>query len=93
MGVDFYSCKCCGSTFPDCGDFVGCDCGRRWCDLDCAETDGYEDMYDEDGDLFETSCSFCRKEDYSDDELLEYALGMLGISRYELVKRKNNQMK
>lgn len=37
MGVDWYSCRNCGDTFPDCGDFVSCECGEHWCDYDCAE--------------------------------------------------------
>lgn len=43
MGVDFLVCERCGTTFADCGDFVRCgdDCGNRWCDEECAETDGY----------------------------------------------------
>lgn len=41
MGVDFYSCKNCGDTFPDCGEYVSCDCGEHWCCDECAEEDGY----------------------------------------------------
>lgn len=42
MGVDFLSCKSCGETFPDCGHFVGCECGEHWCCEDCAESDGFQ---------------------------------------------------
>lgn len=42
MGVDFYSCKSCGDTFPDCGDYVYCECGEHWCSENCAEADGYQ---------------------------------------------------
>lgn len=43
MGVDWLSCNRCGSTFPDCGDFVRCsdDCYKEWCSEQCAEADGY----------------------------------------------------
>lgn len=42
MGVDWYSCKSCGNTFPDCGDYVYCDkCYSKWCSEDCATDDGY----------------------------------------------------
>ena len=41
MGVDYYSCKNCGETFPDCGDFTYCSCGKRWCDDNCAKEDDY----------------------------------------------------
>jgi hypothetical protein len=42
MGVDFYSCKNCGNTFSDCGRYVSCECGKRWCSDECAEEDGYK---------------------------------------------------
>ena len=32
MGVEFYTCDNCGTTFPDCGEYVSCE---------CAEEDGY----------------------------------------------------
>ena len=41
MGVDYYSCKNCSETFPDCGEYVSCECGEHWCDNDCAEADEY----------------------------------------------------
>ena len=41
MGVEFYTCNYCGETFSDCGGFVGCECGIKWCDDECAEADGY----------------------------------------------------
>lgn len=41
MGVEYYTCNYCGETFSDCGDFVGCECGTKWCDDECAEADGY----------------------------------------------------
>lgn len=41
MGVEFYTCNYCGETFSDCGGFVGCECGTKWCDDECAEADGY----------------------------------------------------
>ena len=31
MGVDFYVCESCSSTFADVGDYETCDCGRNWC--------------------------------------------------------------
>lgn len=42
MSVEFYTCKHCGETFSECGDFVECEsCGTKWCDDECAEADGY----------------------------------------------------
>ena len=87
MGVDWYSCKYCGETFPDCGDFVSCECGEHWCDYDCAEADGFE--RDENDN---TSCNYCREEDFEDSTLLELALKLLNKNRQELIKDyKNNK--
>lgn len=105
MGVDFYSCKYCGDTFPDCGDYVSCDCGEHWCSDDCAEADGYtrescklgydiddteceESCYCCDNHL-ESSCSYCRHEDYDNETLLDYALDLLGITREKLIEKYN----
>ena len=43
MGVDWLSCKNCGDTFPDCGEFIRCndDCSSEWCSMECAEEDGF----------------------------------------------------
>jgi hypothetical protein len=92
MGVDFYACKSCGDTFPDCGDYTGCECGNHWCCDSCAEADGYrreEDVFTPEGSSWEqeTSCSQCRGEDYEDYELLSHALGLLGITRKELITK------
>jgi hypothetical protein len=91
MGVDWYSCKNCGETFPDCGDYTGCECGEHWCCDDCAEADGFQ--YEEEGFTpegskwsQETSCNFCRKEDYDEFELLRFALDKLGLSREQLIE-------
>jgi hypothetical protein len=54
MSVDWYSCKKCGRTFPDCGHYVHCECGEHWCSDECAEADGYEREYCKLGcDIFE----------------------------------------
>lgn len=37
----------------------------------------------------ETSCNYCRNEDYSNETLLDYALDLLGISRSNLIERYN----
>lgn len=37
MGVDFYTCKECSQTFPDCGPYTACRvCGGQFCDDKCA---------------------------------------------------------
>lgn len=90
MGVDFYACSNCGDTFPDCGDFTGCECGKHWCCDKCAESQGYrweEDGYLPKGASYEqdTSCSYCRNEDYPDEDLLEFSLHKLRLTRDELI--------
>jgi hypothetical protein len=38
MGVDFYACANCETTFPDCGDYVSCEqCYRHYCCGECAD--------------------------------------------------------
>ena len=92
MGVEFLACKNCGDTFPDCGNFVGCECGEHWCSERCAEADGYqyeEEGFKPEGQEWEqdTSCNFCKGEDASDWELLNFALKLLNMDRKELVKQ------
>lgn len=42
MSIDYYVCKSCGNTFPDCRKYISCEsCGARWCDETCAKEDGY----------------------------------------------------
>lgn len=42
MGVEFYTCDNCGTTFSDCGEYVSCEtCLTKWCCDECAEEDGY----------------------------------------------------
>ena len=86
MGVDWYACEKCGETFPDCGDFVRCECGVKWCSDECAEEDGYKYTYDEEENIEERSCKFCREEDFTDTELLEFILILDSVTRKELVE-------
>jgi hypothetical protein len=101
MSVDYLVCKHCGDTFCDCGDFVSCECGEDWCSDECAETDGYKresckSGYDIDDkecekscygceNYLESSCNFCRKEDFEDDKLLEFTLKLLKTDRQSLI--------
>ena len=91
MGIDYYSCKRCGRVFPDVIDYVYCECGNEWCCDKCAEEDGYKYgiEIDEDGDevfsLEGSSCKYCRMEDFNDDELFEFALHILHMTRDDLV--------
>lgn len=87
MGIDYLSCNYCGDGFPDVIDYVSCDCGNSWCSEECAKKDGYK-YNKRTGD---TSCKYCRKEDFTDDELLKYALKLLGKTRKELINEYKNK--
>lgn len=88
MGIDWYSCNKCGETFPDCGDYVGCECGEHWCSEECASEHGYRrEEACEENDWVESSCKYCRKEDVEDYALLSTALKLLGLTREDLVKK------
>jgi hypothetical protein len=98
MGVDWLTCRTCGENFPDCGDFVGCECGEHWCSDECAETDGFQ--HEEDGFVppnskweQETSCDICREEDFEDYQLLTLAMKKLGLTRYELIDLYKEELK
>jgi hypothetical protein len=76
-------------TFPDCGSYVSCECYRRWCSDECAKEDGFkhEEWEDIDGDEWESrSCKHCRREDFTDTQLLEYVIKNSTVSREKLVE-------
>jgi hypothetical protein len=76
MGVDFYVCRACDETFPDCGPYVRCEgCGKPYCGDECADIDG---------DDQEQTCVDCRGELNTDDNLLALALEKLGMTREQL---------
>lgn len=83
MGVDFYVCEVCGNTFPDCGDFVSCECGGRFCSNDCAHMD-YA-VYDDEGEGTEDdgpgTCVLCRGEEATDGELISWLLERCKLTR------------
>jgi len=88
MGVDWYPCESCGDTFPDAGYYVYCEgCGRQWCSDGCASSDGYECPVDEEGEeiIEESTCGYCRGEQFDDDEILAEALNLLGKSREDII--------
>jgi hypothetical protein len=83
VSIDYYSCKHCGSTFNDCGDYVSCDCGEVWCSDKCAKKDGYKYS----SRKGESSCKFCREEDFEDEKLLKFALKILNMKRKDLIEK------
>lgn len=59
MGVDFYSCDCCGEVFDDCGYWESCrNCNNVYCD-ECVSKIKY--IKDETGDVI--SCPICIDEE------------------------------
>lgn len=97
MGLDLYTCDGCENNFVGGGDEVSCECGRMWCDGECAESDGFR--HEEDGFKpansnweQDTSCSYCRGENFTDSELLEYVLKAMNMDRSELIiDYRNNE--
>ena len=45
MSIDYYSCNSCGESFPDVIDYAYCECGKVWCDDECAKEDGFIDEH------------------------------------------------
>lgn len=93
MGIDYYSCEYCGDSFPDVGIYVSCECGRCWCSISCAKQEGHKasEILDEDGDFEDydydnSSCKYCREEDFEDHQLLHHAQELLGVSREQLIE-------
>ena len=75
MSVDFFDCKVCEESVCECGEFVGCSCGRKWCSEECAEVDDYEKHHckkgldTEDNDC-EEDCWNC--DSYEEEETCKY---------------------
>jgi len=91
VGVDFYACDYCGETFSDAGDYEYCDCGRRWCDKWCADKDGLREEpngFVPNGGYYEqeTSCKYCREEDFDDHDLLNFLIKIHNSSRSEVIE-------
>lgn len=94
MGIDFLVCNECETGFPDVNDYKFCECGRDWCDEECAEKGGLRQVLDKDGyDSGESDCKYCREEEFEDDVLLNFVLKREGISREDLInlyKKESN---
>lgn len=96
MSVDYGTCDNCGETFikhDGEGDVWCSECGICWCSDECADLGGVirstdDDLADDesyDGDFDIISCKYCRKENYTDDVILDKALKLLGKTRQEIV--------
>lgn len=94
MGIDYYFCDRCGDSIPVVIDYVGCSCGYTWCSDICAKKDGYDDGFqlDEDGNEIykDSTCNYCRGDDFDNEELLRYSLELLKITREQLVVKLKN---
>lgn len=93
--------KDCGEGFPDVADYVSCECGKSWCSDLCAKDDGYIEEYCSVGieieenecdtgcweckNFVESTCNYCRSEDFDDKELLKFLLRASNMNREELV--------
>lgn len=83
---EFFPCDRCSEIICDCSEFYircrgnyrnGLNCDRKWCCAACAGKDGYTVYTDTGG----RSCKFCRQEDFTDTELLNFFLNWNGIDR------------
>lgn len=94
MGIDFLVCNECETGFPDVNDYKFCECGRDWCDEECAEKGGLRQVLDEDGYYSgESDCKFCRGEKFDDDVLLNFILKREGISKEDLISLYKKESK
>lgn len=87
MSVEFFYCHFCRQSVCDCGFYTSCNCGRRWCDEDCAQSEGYINV--EEPQI--SSCKFCREEDLEDYQIVSFLLNYCHLSRRDVVRmwRKN----
>lgn len=49
--------------FPDCSDYVYCDCGNDWCSDECAEEDGFTDVHCKKYNVYGEENTYEAKED------------------------------
>lgn len=103
---EYVSCEC-GTNWcsDECAEADGY--RKERCKLDCSQDDeemddcikkeeynksGYVSCWDCEN-YIESSCNFCRNEDYDDITLLNKALELLGISRENLINKINKEKK
>lgn len=86
MGVDFFECDECGETICDAGPYWTCDeCRHHLCE-DCEGK-----LVIEDGETGDAVCPFCERQTATDFQLLEYALGKLGLTRDQLFEEYQDE--
>lgn len=86
MGVDYYACEKCNKTYPDCGNYFVCrGCDSNFCSDKCGARQIVEDEIDEyDFDL--TTCVFCRKEVFTDNQIICALLKHFSITREQAIE-------
>lgn len=101
MSEEYYICKRCKEIFSDYGDYANCECGFHWCNGKCAKQDGLinhiddnnkicdscdEDCHKCEKDLPETTCKYCREEDFDDRILLNFLMNVFKLNREKLIE-------
>ena len=89
MSVEYYNCKHCSEIYCDCGGYYSCElCGSTWCCRKCAIEDGL--CITEESQLYGwgsgDSCSYCRKEKFTDHEVLLYLMNKHNINFAQIYK-------
>ena len=89
MSVAYINCDYCGEIYSDCGGYYSCElCGSTWCCRECAIEDGL--CIIEESELyswgFGDSCSYCRKEKFTDHEVLLYLMNKHNINFAQVYK-------
>lgn len=82
MGIDFYTCSYCDETFPDCGRYFRCDCGRMFCSDECGKRD-IPATYNDD---CQNTCCICRDEYILDEILLNFLLEKFSLTKEEAIR-------
>ncbi len=90
MSVDFFPCDHCGESICDCGPYVHCECGRKWCERSCSDKEGFR--YKDENEN-KSSCAFCRNEAAEDSDLLAFMLKKFKTSRDEIQKEYLDSVK
>lgn len=95
MGVNYYSCDCCGDARY--GDYVSeCDnCGAMICN-NCIDNDKDEDWFDiinnNGGMIPKDKCPFCSGIEIDKEDLLKFILEKYKINYDEVVKEYRNEV-
>jgi hypothetical protein len=96
MGIDYYSCANCGRNFPDCGNFFGCLCGEYFCSNECGGRQAEDPPDDlDDDDYYEdvTTCILCRKESFTDADMMQFLLIKLNLTYEQAVDMLKRELK